>query len=123
MKTDLNPMTRAPADPPRQVHVESPQFPIRADLDRVAAVTAATIADPACGPADIYRTAELGRRSWALTGTRLAPSRLGGAALIPPRYPWPSVQGATGAGFAPASSSAAKAATFGSTRSGACRLH
>jgi hypothetical protein len=66
-------MTRVPADPPRQVHMEGPQLPTRADLDRVTAVTAATIADPACGPADIYRTAEVGRRSWAPTGTRLAP--------------------------------------------------
>ena len=47
------------ADPPHQARVEGPQLPTRADLDRATAVTAATIADPACGPADIYRAAEM----------------------------------------------------------------
>ena len=47
------------ADPPRQARVEGPQLPTRDDLDRVTAVTAATIADPACGPADTYRAAEV----------------------------------------------------------------
>ena len=52
-------MTRASADPPCQARVEGPQLPTRADLDRATAVTAATIADPASGPADIYRAAEM----------------------------------------------------------------
>ena len=52
-------MTRASADPPRQARVAGPQLPTRADLDRATAVTAAVIADPASGPADIYRAAEL----------------------------------------------------------------
>ena len=47
------------ADPPRQARVEGPQLPTRADLDRATAVTAATIADPACDPADTYRAAEV----------------------------------------------------------------
>jgi hypothetical protein len=50
-------MTRAFADSPRQPGVEGPQLPTRADLDRATAATAATIADPASGPADIYRAA------------------------------------------------------------------
>lgn len=52
-------MTQASADLPPQTHVEGPQLPTRADLDRATAVTAATIADPACGPVDIYRAAEV----------------------------------------------------------------
>src|SRR6266550_5902189 len=52
-------MTRAFADPPRQARVEGPQLPTRDDLDRATAVTAATIADPGSGPADIYRAAEV----------------------------------------------------------------
>jgi hypothetical protein len=52
-------MTRASADPPRQTHAEGPLLPTRADLDRATAVTAATITDPAAGPADIYRAAEV----------------------------------------------------------------
>ena len=52
-------MTRASADPPRQVQAKGPQLPTRADLDRATAVTAATIADPASGPADVYRAAEI----------------------------------------------------------------
>ena len=52
-------MTRASADPPRQVQAEGPQLPTRADLDRATAVTAAAIADPASGLADIYRAAEM----------------------------------------------------------------
>jgi hypothetical protein len=46
------------ADPPHQARAEGPQLPTRADLDRATAVTAAAIADPASGPADIYRAAE-----------------------------------------------------------------
>src|SRR2546430_14600617 len=49
---------RPPADPPRQAHVEGPQLPTRAELDHATATTAAAIADPASGPADIYRAAE-----------------------------------------------------------------
>lgn len=52
-------MTRASADPPRQAHTEGPQLPTRADLDWATAVTAATIADPASGLADIYQAAEV----------------------------------------------------------------
>jgi hypothetical protein len=44
--------------PPHQARAEGPQLPTRADLDRATALTAATIADPASGPADIYRAAE-----------------------------------------------------------------
>ena len=47
------------ADPPHQARVEGPELPSRADLDRATAVTAAAIADPASGPADIYRAAEI----------------------------------------------------------------
>jgi len=47
------------ADPPHRARAEGPQLPTRADLDRATAVTAATIADPASGPADIYRAAEI----------------------------------------------------------------
>ncbi len=47
------------ADPPHQARVEGPQLPTRADLDRATAVTAATIVDPASGPADIYWAAEM----------------------------------------------------------------
>ena len=47
------------ADPPHQARVEGPQLPTRADLDRATAVTVATIVDPASGPADIYRAAEM----------------------------------------------------------------
>ena len=53
-------MTRTSEDPPRQVRAEGPQLPTRADLDKATAVTAAMIADPASGPADIYRAAETG---------------------------------------------------------------
>jgi hypothetical protein len=52
-------MTRASADAPREAHVEGPQLPTRTDLDRATGLTAATIADPASGPADIYRAAEI----------------------------------------------------------------
>ena len=52
-------MTRPSADLPRQARVEGPRLPTRADLDRATAATAATIADPASGPADIYRAAEV----------------------------------------------------------------
>jgi hypothetical protein len=52
-------MTRASADPPRQARTEGPRLPTRADLDRATAVTAATIADPTCGPADIYQAADV----------------------------------------------------------------
>ena len=45
------------ADPPHQARAEGPQLPTGADLDRATAVTAAVIADPASGPADIYRAA------------------------------------------------------------------
>ena len=51
-------MNRASADRPREARTEGPQLPTRADLDRATALTAAAIADPACGPADIYRAAE-----------------------------------------------------------------
>jgi hypothetical protein len=47
------------ADPPHRVCAEGPQLPTRADLDRATAVTAAAIADPASGPVDIYRAAEI----------------------------------------------------------------
>jgi hypothetical protein len=52
-------MTQVSADPPGEARVEGPQLPTRADLDQATAVTAAAIADPACGPADIYRAAEM----------------------------------------------------------------
>ena len=52
-------MTRAPADAAREARVEGPQLPTRGDLDRATALTAATIADPASGPPDIYRAAEI----------------------------------------------------------------
>ena len=52
-------MSRASTDAPRQARFEGPQLPTRADLDRATALTAATIADPASGPADIYRAAEI----------------------------------------------------------------
>ena len=52
-------MTRASADAAREARVEGPQLPTRTDLDRATALTAATIADPASGPADIYRAAEM----------------------------------------------------------------
>jgi hypothetical protein len=47
------------ADPSRQARAEGPQLPNRAYLDQATAVTAAAIADPASGPADIYRAAEM----------------------------------------------------------------
>ena len=47
------------ADPPHQARVEGPELPTRADLERATAVTAAAIADPASGPVDIYRAAEM----------------------------------------------------------------
>ena len=47
------------ADLPHQARVEGPELPTRADLDRATAMTAAAIADPASGPADIYRAAEI----------------------------------------------------------------
>ncbi len=46
------------ADTPRQCRAEDPQLPTRADLDRATAVTAATIADPASTPPDVYLAAE-----------------------------------------------------------------
>jgi hypothetical protein len=52
-------MTRVSADPPGEARVEGPRLPTRADLDRATVVTAAAIADPASGPADIYRAAEV----------------------------------------------------------------
>ena len=52
-------MTRASADAAREARVEGPQLPTRGDLDRATALTAATIAGPASGPADIYRAAEI----------------------------------------------------------------
>jgi hypothetical protein len=52
-------MTRASSDLPFQARVEGPRLPTRADLDRATAATAATIADPGSGPADIYRAAEM----------------------------------------------------------------
>jgi hypothetical protein len=52
-------MTRASAESPREARTKGPQLPTRADLDRATAVTAATIADPGCGPADTYRAAEV----------------------------------------------------------------
>lgn len=52
-------MTRASADAPREARVEGPQLPTRADLDQATALTAAAIADPVSGPADIYRAAEI----------------------------------------------------------------
>ena len=52
-------MTRTAADSPPEARTEGPQLPTRADLDRATATTAATIADPACGPTDIYRAAEV----------------------------------------------------------------
>jgi hypothetical protein len=52
-------MTRAPADAAREARVEGPQLPTRADLDQATALTAAAIADPVSGAADIYRAAEI----------------------------------------------------------------
>ncbi len=47
------------ADPPDQARAEGPQLATRAYLEQATAMTAAVIADPASGPADIYRAAEM----------------------------------------------------------------